>query len=190
MDRFDQQKAGLQLRTDRSKKGGIDLKIAPLIRNLNALPDYFTTSSCSGRVLLLTRNPARKNETHWLYVTHGRPSVSALKKVIAKESKGVVWFKMESFIVHVCCRSLRHADALLLWCARGGVKRAGIMALHGKIVVEIIGNESIEAVVKKDNEWAVDHKGLVILAAEATKKMERKDEFLHRLQRSIGTLKV
>ena len=39
-------------RADRSKKGGVDAPIAGLIDALNSSPAYFTTSSCSGRIVV------------------------------------------------------------------------------------------------------------------------------------------
>ncbi|PHJ25432.1 methyltransferase tyw3 [Cystoisospora suis] len=38
---------------DRSRKGSVDKEILPLLNQLNALENFYTSSSCSGRVLLL-----------------------------------------------------------------------------------------------------------------------------------------
>jgi tRNA wybutosine-synthesizing protein 3 len=43
---------------DRSKKGGVDAPIANLLTTLNGLPDYVTTSSCSGRVAIFCETDA------------------------------------------------------------------------------------------------------------------------------------
>lgn len=49
---FASQKKRVLGRLDRSKKGGIDVPIAGLIDALNSSPAYFTTSSCSGRIVV------------------------------------------------------------------------------------------------------------------------------------------
>ena len=52
MDVWAQNKAGamaaLAPELDRSRAGGIDKPIAPLCDFINAQPDFYTTSSCSG----------------------------------------------------------------------------------------------------------------------------------------------
>lgn len=42
---------------DLSRKGSVDEPIKDLVALINSLPQYFTTSSCSGRILVLSENP-------------------------------------------------------------------------------------------------------------------------------------
>ena len=50
---FDKQKAQALQTIDLSRKGSFDNLIHDLIANLNSHVDYFTLSSCSGRIVLL-----------------------------------------------------------------------------------------------------------------------------------------
>ena len=50
MAAFEKQKASCLSQVDLSKKGSIDDQIMDLIQYINAKDNYFTTSSCSGRI--------------------------------------------------------------------------------------------------------------------------------------------
>lgn len=53
-DVFDKQKAQSLEGIDHSKKGSFDAPIHDLIVLINTNNDFFTTSSCSGRILIFT----------------------------------------------------------------------------------------------------------------------------------------
>lgn len=50
MAAFEKQKASCLSQVDLSKKGSIDDQIMDLVQYINAKDNYFTTSSCSGRI--------------------------------------------------------------------------------------------------------------------------------------------
>lgn len=96
MAAFEKQKASCLSQVDLSKKGNIDDQIIDLVQYINAKDNYFTTSSCSGRISVFSevsqlqgREYARlcfseiqrkiiicqladqkKKHCEWLYVTH------------------------------------------------------------------------------------------------------------------------
>lgn len=46
-------KCTLEKSDDSSRKGNIDVSIKDLLEYINDLDDYFTTSSCSGRIIVV-----------------------------------------------------------------------------------------------------------------------------------------
>lgn len=122
---------------DKSKKGNLDQRIVPLIKLINSKPDYYTTSSCSGRVYLWT-GKGKKNEMIWLRTSHDLIEESFFKI----EHKGLIWLRMEDFILHICCHNLDVANSLLEK-ARKIYKKSCILSASNKIIVEIRGSESI-----------------------------------------------
>jgi tRNA wybutosine-synthesizing protein 3 len=133
---FDNNKKTFLAKADKSKKGEIDKKILPLVEKINSSNDYFTTSSCSGRIMVV-KMAEKKNEAEWLFVSH--EAVTELKL----SSEPGSWFKFEPPILHVCCRDVGCAQKLLD-IARPLFKLSGIIST-GKIIVEIRGTERIEA---------------------------------------------
>src|SRR3989338_2565012 len=67
---FDQQKRDNLKRLDKSIKKSIDERIRGIVEFLNSLPAYFTTSSCSGRVMLLERKKSWKKDSRFVYREH------------------------------------------------------------------------------------------------------------------------
>ena len=56
---FKQQKATCLSKTDFSRKGSVDERISDLVQFINACDQYFTTSSCSGRICLFEEPEVR-----------------------------------------------------------------------------------------------------------------------------------
>lgn len=154
---FDNEKKTYLAKTDKSKKGEIDEKIIPLLDLINAHPDYYTTSSCSGRVYLW-RGSGKKNETEWLKVSHDLIDEHFLDKNLLDKSglskksqsphflgdeKDVVWLRLEGMILHVACRDLMAANKLIDK-VRVVYKKSCILSASNKIIVEIRGSEFLE----------------------------------------------
>jgi tRNA wybutosine-synthesizing protein 3 len=144
---FQKQKQAVLGRKDKSIIGEIDPKIVGLVLALNSLEDYYTTSSCSGRIGLLHRI-ARHKGMEWVFKSHAplsKKERSGLKAYfIAGEE---VWFRQEQLILHVCCSSLGSAQRLILAAQKAGFKRPGIIALSRRIIVEIKNDNIINALV-------------------------------------------
>ena len=53
MDRFLQRKKAILKKLDKSSKGDWDEKIISLCDKINSNDNYYTTSSCSGRIIIM-----------------------------------------------------------------------------------------------------------------------------------------
>ena len=80
---------------DKSPKGCLDPHIAPLVHAINAHPDYVTTSSCAGRVVLWAEGSGAKAETQtetddaggrWLLCQHDRVSMTQIEALVPPEA--------------------------------------------------------------------------------------------------------
>lgn len=139
MINFSNNKKTFLAKLDQSKKGSIDKKIIPLIKTINKKEDYYTTSSCSGRVYFW-KGSGKKNETEWLKVSH-----DLIKKDFFElENKdGLIWLRLEGFIIHICCKDLDAAKKLLKQ-SQQLYKKSGILSIANKIIVEIRSGEILE----------------------------------------------
>lgn len=131
---------------DKSKKGEVDQKIVPLLELINSKNDYYTTSSCSGRVYFW-QGGEKKNQIEWLKISHELIdddffTFSKLKNE-SKLLSGIIWLRLEPIILHVCCQNLEAANKLLLE-ARKLYKKSCLLTASNKIIVEIRGSEQLE----------------------------------------------
>ncbi|CAN8246270.1 unnamed protein product [Cochlearia groenlandica] len=129
--------------TDKSPKGYLDEPIIPLLETINHHPSYFTTSSCSGRISILsqpkpTLNASTKKKARggsWLYITHDPanpnivasllfPSQSTQIDQIDQPSELV--FRFEPLIIAVECKDLGSAQFLVATAISAGFRESGI----------------------------------------------------------------
>ena len=79
-------------KVDKSKKGGVDKDIKKLIKLINNSDNYYTSSSCSGRIVLIERDKSgRKELCKWLLVSHDKVNLRQVKDALKKMGKNTVW---------------------------------------------------------------------------------------------------
>jgi tRNA wybutosine-synthesizing protein 3 len=160
---------------DKSKIGKVDPEISGLINLINGFKDFYTTSSCSGRILLIELSKDnRKDRADWLLTSHSKVSFSDFKKILKKyKSKKELWFKQEPLILHICCKNLEKADKLMKVSLASGFKKVGIIALSRRIIVEIKGTDYISTLIGKNGKILVDESYLKELLSIANKKLDK-----------------
>lgn len=159
---------------DRSKKGSVDEHAKPLIAAINAHNDYYTTSSCAGRILLLHEAPTqKKHHAAWPIVTHERADPNEFIKTLAAHDapEGVVWLRMQTVIIHVAARGLLAANALLKQFYPHGWKRSGIFSTENDVMLELLSVESMSAPVMRNGARLVDDAFITEFIALANKKL-------------------
>ena len=161
-DNFQKEKSDFLSKKDKSKKGSIDKGIVKLVNEINSKNDFYTTSSCAGRIVLLEMKSKKKNECSWIFIKHDKVKFKeinyTLKNYKNKDNKNFeIWFKQQPLILHVACRNLESTKKFLE-IARKIFHRAGIIAItERKVTIEIIGSEHMETIVK-DKNFAVGEK--------------------------------
>lgn len=127
------------LLNDRSPKGSVDAPILNCINMLNEHKNYYTTSSCSGRVAIFCEpSNTKSKDGFWLYVSHDpiEPSDTQLKldtllkqplqSQLTISSDRFVYFKFEPLILHVECRDENSATVLYSKVYQLGFRNSGI----------------------------------------------------------------
>ena len=102
---------------DRSKKGSIDTPIVPLIEAINSSPFCYTTSSCSGRIIVYSeKEMGAKISCKWIFTSHGECTMDdvmmSLSREVTTECK-VITLKFEPLIIHLCCANIDCSKALM-----------------------------------------------------------------------------
>lgn len=166
---FDNDKAVCLNREDKSRKGSIDIHIQVLCDFINSHPDYYTTSSCAGRIVLQSLGNNR-GSADWLFVSHEPVEesrfIQVLEELKSNDEGGEVWFIMESMILHVACRNLEKAQELVDFARSRGFKRSGIQATSKRFIVEVVGSERIETLISSQGKFIdIDHARVLVNSA-------------------------
>lgn len=169
---------------DRSNIGSWDVKIKGLCEKINNNKNYFTTSSCSGRVILM-KSSVKKIKDIFLFRTHDKIGFNELKKALemtARKYSGLVEFQLSSCILHVDCKSFEDAQKLVNKAKESGWKRSGLMTSKKRFIVELQSTEGISFPVMDKGEMLVDDNFLKIVVREANRKLVRTWDKIKRLK--------
>jgi tRNA wybutosine-synthesizing protein 3 len=170
---FQQQKQKQLAKIDASNVGSWDTKIRGLCDKLNRNPNYYTTSSCAGRIILIIADE-KKKPSLFVFRTHDKISLPQLKHALSKAKKsGNVEFRQEPCILHAACKSLEDAQSLFDKAKFAGWKRSGIIATKKRFICELMSTEHLSLPIIQNKKLLVDNEFLKILVQEANKKLER-----------------
>ncbi len=186
MENFNFQKQKQLSKADKSSIGRWDRKIEGLCNKINKKKNYYTTSSCAGRVVLL-KYSEEKQENAFLFRTHEKISFKELKKALldaGEKYKGIVEFQQTSCILHVSCLSLSDAQEIVDKAKQCGWKRSGIMGGR-RNMVELHSTESMSFPVMNNGKILVDDDFLKLIVETANNKLERVWKKIERLKERI-----
>tara|TARA_Y100000310_G_C20702985_1_gene831819 strand:+ start:5847 stop:6416 length:570 start_codon:yes stop_codon:yes gene_type:complete len=182
---FEEQKQHQLQKKDQSLQGEIDKEILFLVNKLNELPMFYTTSSCAGRTLLLSRTSDKKFDVKWIYKDHKEANLKKIKKALENPPNNPVWLKQESAIVHICCKNLETAEKLLIICKHTGFKFSGILSVGKRIIVEVMSSENIETLVADKETLLISKEYLTRMVEECNKKMKRNKARIQRFHDGV-----
>ena len=132
-----------------------DEEAIPLLDEINSKKDFFTSSSCYGRIMLI-RFLGEKGKSNFVKKWHRKVSFEEVKEELNK-ADGLIWLRMEPLILHVSCRNVESADLMLKAKETAGIKRGGIFNIQEeRVQIEIEGTQRVEALLKKDGRIIVD----------------------------------
>lgn len=178
---FEKDKNQFLKKMDKSVKGEIDAKIKGLAHEINKNENYYTTSSCAGRIVLLeNKGTTKKIDNKWLFVSHDKISLDQIKKA---QLINEVWLRQEPVIMHVRCKTIEDANKLMTAAKKAGLKDTGIISTK-KITVEIKGKEIMTTpiFIKKP---LIDEQYLKILIVEANKRLNITQDRIKKLNEEI-----
>lgn len=189
-ERFkNQKKKALNQLKEAKENNEVDEAILPLLDVINSHEDYYTTSSCSGRITLF-HEIGDKKENGWVGKWHRQTTLDELKSALSRSpNKGVVWFKYEAPIIHVAARSMDKARDFMQVTREVGYKRVGLQGMKkGRFVMEIFDTGHINCPIVDSNQFLVNAMYLHYLVKFANMKLERGLQKLNRLETRLSEL--
>lgn len=152
--KFRQQKQHALKKLSTAKgRGEVDLDMLPLIDCINSLENYYTTSSCAGRINLFV-DVGNKKDSYWLGKWHRKITFEDVSEALKNiPAKGVIWFKQEPTIIHINCKTIEDAVKLVDLSRNTGYKKVCILSWKdNRIIVEVNGTERIDAPIAVNGE--------------------------------------
>jgi tRNA wybutosine-synthesizing protein 3 len=170
------------------KVGDLDQELKSLLTAINALSEYYTTSSCMGRVGLM-RDLGNKSLDTYIGKWHRKVAFEEVNLALAG-AEGKVWLRYEPPILHVMARTAEAADAFLHLCRESGFKRSGIQTLKDeRMLIEVLSTERVDAPVSSDGRVLASEEYLRFLIGEANMKFDAGAGKLARLEKKIAQVR-
>ncbi|XP_067845890.1 tRNA wybutosine-synthesizing protein 3 homolog [Heptranchias perlo] len=170
-------------RGDLSKKGRVDEEIAELVNYVNGSERYCSTSSCSGRILLLggsDQTEVQKQNCSWLFVTHQKCQKEDVVAGLQKVRDNAV-LKFEPFVLHVQCRKMEDAQLLHSVAINSGFRNSGItVGRKGKIMMAVRSTHCLEVPLCHRGKLLVSEEYIDYLVHVANQKMEENQRRIER----------
>jgi len=187
--KFLQQKEQFLSKPDKSGIGGIDKAIRNLVDMINTNSGYYTTSSCAGRIILMVET-GKKQESVFVFETHEKADVDEIKTALQHDKRArkaeMIYLKEEPCILHVACKTAKDADRLVNIARQSGWKKSGIISLkEGKVMVEMLSTERLEAPIMKKGKMTIHDDYLKILIDESNKKLKQTRQKIKNLEKAI-----
>lgn len=169
------------------KEGRVDERMVPFIEWAFSRPELFTTSTCSGRLVLLQLNESEEKKPECFFAKwHSIPEFGEVWEALNKKSAGNLWFKQEPFVIVLGTDSLENAKEIMGICRNNGVKKAGIMSAEdGKFLVEIMGSDYVSFLAKEKDKILLSKEELEKQFSTACKKLERSWKMLEKLEKAL-----
>jgi tRNA wybutosine-synthesizing protein 3 len=159
---------------DKSIKQGWDVRIKKLCDKINLADNYYTTSSCSGRIMLIT-DCKEKRDDLFIAVWHENIPFEKIRteldKLIVLKPKKLIYFKQEPCILHVACKTLEDAQKIHDLAKFSGWKRCGIISSKKRFVVELNATQRIEFPIFYSGKTLASEEFLKFALDEANKKL-------------------
>ena len=158
---------------------------------INCLPDYFTTSSCSGRISIYFEDRIHCKGINWLLVKHCVVEFDEVTEVLisnaSEKDLNLMYLKCEGLILHICCRDIDAGSRLLQIALSCGFRESGLIIGQKKTMLAIRTTSfSLETPLCDWNGNFLEKTFFKVLIDEANNKLRqnfaRSDRFLLRLK--------
>ncbi|XP_061566247.1 tRNA wybutosine-synthesizing protein 3 homolog [Cololabis saira] len=185
-------------RLDLSRKGSVDQDVVPLVDLINRTEPFFTTSSCSGRIILTEPNPdsgqviltepnhgVQKQNLVWLLVSHQKVSAEDLVSGLGR-STGDAVLKFEPLVLHIQCRRLEDAQLMHSVAVNSGFRNSGLtVGKTGKIITAVRSTHGLEVPLTRDGRLLVGPEYVHFLVQAANQKLEENRRRIQRFYQNL-----
>jgi len=167
------------------ESGEADKAIVPLCNYLFSLKHFFTSSSCSGRIILLGVDEAeRKGNAFFHRKWHETVKPDEAWQALQENVKGKsIWLKQEPFIIHIEADSLKNIEKILELCRKAGIRRYGLQVIKkGKCMVELQGSQYLSVPVIEKGKLMIGKDYFDYLIGKANEKFLKNEKARNRFE--------
>ncbi len=162
----------------------IDEDIKNILKIINLNDNYFTSSSCSGRIVIIELpSLGNKKEARFLGKWHRKVKYSEIESAFKLSTNGMIWILAQSPILHVITKSNLSADKLIKIAISSGFKNSGVKSYFDNIVIEICSTERLDSPIGKNGKLFCNNEHLKLI-------MDISNHIILRSREKLGKFKI
>ncbi len=170
----------------------VDTEIRELLSIINESEEYYTSSSCAGRIIVLELPEiGDKKNAQFLGKWHHPTTLNLVQDCATKSTKGLLWLLAQSPILHIGAKNLHAADTMVQIAIAAGFKNTGFKHLEKKITIEICSTERLDAPIGQHGSLLCSPEHLQLLVTIAnhvlTRSQKKLTVFQHKLQQYLSS---
>ena len=185
--KFTLQKGNAMRKLNKAKSENlVDVDIIPLLDYINSLDDFYTTSSCEGRICVFC-HVRSKLEDYPVGKWHRKVTFEEIMDAVNSGAcSKELWFRQEASIFHIVSKTLDGASKMLDLALKSGYRRSGIQVMkEDRYMIEIVGTERIDNPIMNCGKLLVSEDYIRYLVECANKKMESVQEKRVKFEQAI-----
>ena len=133
------------------EEGEVDELALPVLERINAIEDFYTTSSCSGRIVVMeVPGVGAKQGACFLGSWADEVTRQEVSMALEEASRGEIWLLAQPPIFHVAAALLDRAQALVSLARQSGFKQSSIKSVGDHVMVEIASTEEMDVPLGRD----------------------------------------
>lgn len=188
MDRWSAKKLALLNSLEQARKEGkVDALALPVINLLNSDNRYCTSSSCSGRAMLLEIQKSKKDAKFFWKRHESWKQGELWKAVCSYKGKKSLWLYCQGFIFHVYCMDMDSALSLLKLLRESGLKRAGVISSSAFPVIEFMSNPLIALPISEKGRVLVPEPYIAVLERHCISFLKNNSKKLRGLEQALSS---
>jgi len=165
------------------EEGKVDSDIIPILDIINSYDNYYTSSSCYGRIVLLEiPEIGDKKNARWLGKWHHKINKKDIYESLKKAELGQIWILAQAPIIHIYSNTIQDADNIVKTAISCGFKNSGFKSISNNIVIEITSTERLDAPVGLNKKIFCDDDYLSFIVDIANTVFERSTKKLEKFK--------
>jgi tRNA wybutosine-synthesizing protein 3 len=168
------------------ENGAVDEKALPVIEKLNSIDEFFSTNSCSRRIVVIeVPSIGKKVDARFLGKWGGKVTVDGIMNTIKNANIGEIWILAQPPIFHVSVANMKKASELLGVAKQSGFKDSGIKHMGKRVMIEIKSTEEMDVPIGIDGKVMCSNEYLPLIVSIANEVMDRAEKKLEGLAGNI-----
>ena len=168
------------------QKHNVDQLVIPVLSLINEQPQYISTSSCAGRIIVMQLPKVGDKKQAIFHGKWHRPvELNEVISAIKKYESDQLWFIAQAPIFHIAAESVNDADRLLKIGVSSGFKHSGFKTIKDRIIVELISTERMDVPIGRNGEALVSNEYIQQLILYANDLISRCQKKLYRLEKNM-----